>query len=192
MQRLEAFFESSPQPARRKVFVIHGLGGMVKTRVCVEFARKHKADFSAILWLEGSSKDALRQSLSNAALRLPSGPSRATLHPPQATIDLQELIDSLLRWLSLQGNTRWLLILDNSDRDWQATPKDRQAYHFEDFPTAADHGAVLVTTRLARLQRPNASTHLHSVSNDLGRDILEMRAAKPLAGRYIYICRVHG
>jgi hypothetical protein len=55
---------------RRKVFVVYGLGGMGKTQLCVEYVRRHKNNFSAIFWLDGSSKDALRQSLADAAARV--------------------------------------------------------------------------------------------------------------------------
>jgi adenylylsulfate kinase-like enzyme len=38
---------------RRKVFVLYGLGGIGKTQLAVEFARKHQSTFSAIFWLDG-------------------------------------------------------------------------------------------------------------------------------------------
>jgi hypothetical protein len=97
---------------------------------------------------------------------------------------MQELIDGLLQWLSLRDNTGWLLVFDNVDREWQSTQNDPQAYNFKDFLPAPDHGSVLITTRLARLQIPKASLHLHSVDKHLGREMLEHRAGKPLPGMY--------
>ena len=183
-KRIEAFFQSTPQPIRRKIFVVHGHGGMGKTQLCVEFARRQRDMFSAVLWLDGSSKDGLRQSLANTALRLPT-PTAVSPLSLRANPDVQELIDSVLQWLALPDNTRWLLILDNVDRDWQTVPKDEQAYDFQDFLPSVDHGNVLVTTRLSRLQRPKASLHVHNVDSHLSREILETRAGKKFSGAYI-------
>lgn len=72
MQRLEDYLHpkttdpTTPSPPRRKVFVICGLGGMGKTQLAIEFARKHHSRYSAVFWLDGSSKDRLKQSLSTS------------------------------------------------------------------------------------------------------------------------------
>ncbi|KAK4953368.1 hypothetical protein LTR10_009078 [Elasticomyces elasticus] len=175
MKQLETFFQPTSQQAGRRVFVVHGLGGMGKTQLCVEFARKHKDDFSAILWLDGSSKDAVRQSLANAYLRLPT--TSMTL-----STDIQASIDYLLQWLSSTDNTGWLLVFDNVDRDWQSVQKDPQAFDYLAFSPSSDHGSILVTTRLSRLQRPMASLHVRNVDDRCAREMLEMRADKQLPG----------
>ena len=57
MAQLEKFFGSDVDAdrKRRKVFVVHGLGGMGKTQLCIEYIRRHKEDFTAVFWLDGSS-----------------------------------------------------------------------------------------------------------------------------------------
>ncbi|TKA64223.1 hypothetical protein B0A55_11578, partial [Friedmanniomyces simplex] len=87
-------------------------------------------------------------------------------------------IDMILHWLSMKKNTKWLLVFDNVDRDWQSGQGDAQAYNYRDFLPSADQGNVLITTRLARLQRPKASLHLHQADKELGREILESCAGK--------------
>jgi hypothetical protein len=86
----------------------------------------------------------------------------------------------------LEANTSWLLVLDNIDREWQGASgrADPQAYDFKDYLPPADHGNVLVTTRLSRLQRPKASLRLGEVDNDVGREMLESRAGSELPGMY--------
>jgi hypothetical protein len=65
---------SSPTARRRrKVVVVHGLGGISKTQLAVEFAQKHHHQFSAVFWLDGSSKGSLEQSFVGIAERLPRG-----------------------------------------------------------------------------------------------------------------------
>ncbi|KAK3613020.1 hypothetical protein LTR56_028114 [Elasticomyces elasticus] len=62
-EQLETFFQPKSESVRQKVFVVHGLGGIGKTQLCGEYVRRHKDYFTAIFWLDRSSKDALRQSL---------------------------------------------------------------------------------------------------------------------------------
>jgi hypothetical protein len=62
---------------------------------------------------------------------------------------------------------------------------DTQAYDFEDYLPPADHGNVLITTQLFRLQQPKASLRLGAVDNDIGREILESRVGKELSGMCI-------
>jgi hypothetical protein len=189
MSQLEKFFGSdvNTDRKRRKAFVVHGLGGMGKTQLCVEHVRWHKEDFTAVFWLDGSSKDALRQSLADAAARLPKeGPSSAGRPLPDAH-DVDGSIEALHQWLSLDANTSWLLVLDNVDREWQGASgrTDPQAYDFKDYLPLADHGNVLITTRLARLQRAKASLQLGEVDSDTGREMLKSRVGRELPGMYV-------
>lgn len=192
MMQLDMFFHGDAKRGRQKVFVVYGLGGTGKTQLCVEYVRRHKADFTAIFWIDGSSMDALRQSLAYAAERLPR--SAATLaaavgQPAQSGHDVDERIDAFQEWLSLEANTGWLLVIDNVDREWQVVQKeaDAQAYDYKDFLPSVDHGSVLLTTRLARLQRPNASLHLREVEDDVGREMIEARAGRKLPGMYMSV-----
>ena len=92
----------------------------------------------------------------------------------------------MLQWLSLAANTGWLLVLDNIDREWQGASgvADPQAYDFKDYLPPADHGNVLITTRLGRLQRANASLRLGEVDDNVGREMLEWRAGRALPGMH--------
>ncbi|KAK3935396.1 hypothetical protein QBC46DRAFT_397584 [Diplogelasinospora grovesii] len=59
-----------PSPAtpliKSTTFVLHGLGGIGKIQLAVDFTRRHKATFSAIFWLDGRSEDLLRYSMIKA------------------------------------------------------------------------------------------------------------------------------
>jgi hypothetical protein len=184
--QLEKFFQADADAGvkRRKVFVVHGLGGMGKTQLCVEYVRRHKEDFTAVVWLDGSSKGALRQSLFNAAARVArNSPSSAGQPVPDAQ-DVEGAIEELHQWLSLEANIGWLLVLDNVDREWQGVSgrADPQAYDFKDYLPPVDYGNVLITTRLGRLQRAKASLRMDAVNNNVGREMLESRAGRTLLG----------
>lgn len=186
IRQLEEFFQPNADKQRRKVFVVNGLGGMGKTQLCVEYARRHKEDFTAVFWLDGSSKDALRQSLANAMTRLPREYSALGGHSVLDAHDVDGSTEVLLQWLSLEANTGWMLVLDNIDHEWQGASgsADPQAYDFKDYLPPADHGNVLITTRLGRLQRANASLRLGEVDDNVGREMLESRAGRALPGMY--------
>jgi hypothetical protein len=190
MAQVEKFFGGNDGDADgkwRKVFVVHGLGGMGKTQLCVEYVRRRKEDFTAVFWLDGSSKDALRQSLANAAARVvKEGPLLAGWQL-QDSHDVDGSIAAFHQWLSMKANTGWLLVFDNVDREWQGASgsADPQAYDFKDYLPPADHGKVLITTRLGRMQRANASLRLGEVDEDVGREMLESRAGSQLPGMYV-------
>ncbi len=60
-------------PNRRKTHILHGLGGIGKTQLALAYTRKHQETYSAILWLNGNSKDTLLQSLAAFVKRMPTG-----------------------------------------------------------------------------------------------------------------------
>jgi hypothetical protein len=70
MQHLADFFASPSQSPERqqRVFIVHGLGGMGKTQLCAEFVKTHADWSSAVLWLDGPSKDSLTDPTSGVQL----------------------------------------------------------------------------------------------------------------------------
>lgn len=73
MQALEQLLldASVERRGRRRVVVVHGLGGIGKTQLAVEFARTHQRQFSAVFWLDGSSEASVKQSFVDIVSRLP-------------------------------------------------------------------------------------------------------------------------
>jgi hypothetical protein len=71
--------------------------------------------------------------------------------------------------------------------EWQGVSgcDDPQAYDYKDFFPPADHGNVLITTRLSRLQRGKASLRMGAVDNDIGREMLKSRIGRELPVMYI-------
>lgn len=161
---------------RRQVYVVHGLGGIGKTQLVIEFARRQHKCYSAVLWLDGSSKDSLTQSFTNVARSLPKDELAADMVQElrSAMVDTGAMREGVSQWLSLPSNQHWLLIFDNVDRDHNI--KDNpQAYNVKDFFPSADHGSIIITSRLSNLQHTR-SLKLGIVDDNQAMAILENSA----------------
>ncbi|KAM5349990.1 hypothetical protein ACJ41O_006495 [Fusarium nematophilum] len=156
----------------RKVFVLHGLGGVGKTQLAIDFARRHQATFSSVFWLDGRSEDRLRGSIAGCINRIPKGqiPSigrdQSEAHGKD---DLDAAVARVMGWLARRDNGDWLLIFDNVDQDHEQGGVTG-AYDLRRY-LPGDHGAVLVTTRLSRLSQLGESKQLAKVDLSLSRTI---------------------
>ena len=86
---------------------LHGLGGIGKTRVALEYAWSREAVYSALLFVSASDGAAL-----NAGLAALTAFESLDLPEKEARDDATK-ITAVLRWLEL--NPTWLMILDNVD-----------------------------------------------------------------------------
>lgn len=169
---------------RRKVFVLHGLGGIGKTQLSVEYAREHHRSYSAVFWIDGSTKEILKRSIADLAIRLPqhqvSGKSR---NYSQENSDIDEVVKEVLRWLSQPSNDQCLLIFDNVDREFSASSGDPEAFDVKDYFPKADQGSILITSRLASLWRLGNNMKLKPIDKLQGETILENSLGKPVEGK---------
>lgn len=168
---------------QRKVVVVHGLGGIGKTQLAVKFARKHHHRFSAVFWLDGSSEASLKQSFVNIAQRLPRSELTAdgAAQLSDAAVEPDVAVRECQRWLSMPSNSHWLLLIDNVDRD-HCDREDAQAYKVQAYFPHADHGSVLITSRLASL-RLGQEVKVGTVAAEQARAILENNAGRVVEGK---------
>ena len=172
----------------RKVLILHGLGGIGKTQLAVAFARKYQKTYSSIFWLNGGSKDQVRQSLAEIARRLPEGQISefSRTFTKSSSEDLDIIINEVQNWFSQPANNRWLLIFDNVDRDHSpelpSKVRDLHAFDVEDYFPGGDHGSILVTSRLRRLRQYGDSLELTKMNEHQGKAVLETRTGRSLEG----------
>ena len=185
MRSIEESLLPSNGQDRRRIHVIYGLGGIGKTQLAIAYARKYQERYSAILWLNGNSRDTLVQSLAAFAKDIGIDGTRESIISPGQ--ELWAKVNAVLRWLARDGNHRWLLVFDNVDQDYQAETEDQQAYDIESFFPASDHGAILITTRLPRLGEHGSATKVTGVDQEQGRQIVRknVRACLPTSGNRV-------
>jgi hypothetical protein len=137
LARLHETLERSPAGRATAIVgkAVHGLGGVGKTRLAVEYAWKHSEEYSALLFVAAGSPADLRRNL--AALC-----ERNLLDLPEQEAAEEEIREAAaLRWL--RERSGWLLILDNVDTEEGAVAVDGLI-------PLLHGGHVLLTGRLAR------------------------------------------
>jgi tetratricopeptide (TPR) repeat protein len=159
---------------RRQICVLHGLGGLGKTQLAIEYARAHRQKYSSVFWLDGATEESLVQSIVRNAKRIP-GMDADVQRTKFAESKDQAL--QILRWFSLEGNNRWLLIYDNVDKtSFRAGKNDSEslaAYDITDYLPDGDAGSVVITTRLSRLTVLGESLQLRKLNAEESLVMLE-------------------
>ncbi|HEY0734282.1 MAG TPA: FxSxx-COOH system tetratricopeptide repeat protein [Herpetosiphonaceae bacterium] len=108
---------------------IHGLGGVGKTQLAVEYAYRHTADYDVVWWIRSEQTATLAADYAALAQKLNLAEKDAT---EQALV-----VEAVRRWLD--HNSRWLLIFDNVTE-----PKDLDPYR-----PHGSGGQILITSRYA-------------------------------------------
>ena len=110
----------------RKINVLHGLGGIGKTQIAIAYTKKHQEVYSAMIWVNGDSKDKLLQSLAAfATYARIDGIQQLKVDLTTHGQETAEKAGAILQWLALERNRQWLVVFDNVDRDYYA-----EVYHF--------------------------------------------------------------
>ncbi len=174
MSAIERLLRPGEANTQRRIVVLHGLGGTGKTQLSLAYARKHQDDHTAIVWLNGQTQDSLKQSIAGVARSLPANqlPDSARNNLQQGSKELEEAIDEVLEWFGQPGNTQWLLIYDNVDRDASDEVQDQEAYDIRKYFPNSDHGSIIVTTRRLQLRHLGDDLKVTTMTTDEGMDLL--------------------
>jgi hypothetical protein len=173
MSEVEKTLIPKGQNQRQRIFVLHGLGGIGKTQLAVEFIRQHHPEFSSVFWLDGNNEDSLKQNLAVCGNWIPAGQISETSRSSSKAGDssVEAVVGEVMGWLARPDNTNWLLVFDNVDREYPSHPRDPLSYDVMKYFSGADHGAILITTRLPRLGQLGNDRRLAKVGKSLARAI---------------------
>jgi tetratricopeptide (TPR) repeat protein len=128
---LHAQLDREPAIALTQSSALHGLGGVGKTQIALEYAYRHVLDYSAIFWIRAETAEYIISSFLYIAetLQLTGRNDK----------DQQRVVAAVQQWLNVHSG--WLLIWDNVE-DPDLLPR---------FLPAVRCGATLLTTRNAAL-----------------------------------------
>ena len=156
----------------RKIHILYGLGGIGKTQLAIEYARRHCKNYNAIVWVNGNSRDTVLESLARFARRVgSSGVPYSSADTAQQAPDIMAEATSVLSWLALEKNRRWLIIFDNVDQD-KILEGNAETYDVASFIPPADHGSILITTRHLSLVERGTSTRVTSFRRHQALELL--------------------
>jgi Tfp pilus assembly protein PilF len=126
---------------------VHGLGGVGKTLLAVEFAYQYAADYAAVLWLSAQEPTVLAAAFADLARELGL--------PEADEPDQGVRTAAVLRWLESPQSGRWLLVFDNAERRQDVEPyvPRRHAGHVLITSRAPDWAPLARTVRVRPLPR---------------------------------------
>lgn len=137
-------------------YAIHGLGGIGKTHLAVEYAYRHALEYVAVFWMLAESAETIIASFLAIA---------ELLHlPERQQADQQRVVAAVQHWLSTHG--KWLLIWDNLEQ---------VALLRRYFPVARS-GVLLITTRALALGELAQCVEVLPMTQEDGSMLLLRRA----------------
>jgi len=147
----------------RKTVVLHGLGGMGKSSIALEYSFRYSHVYTAVFWVDVTSGKSLSRSARGIAEHIVADHTkqghscendasilelRDCLNPngqisSDAAAELQ-VTTAVKEWLAAKHNDAWLLVLDNYD--------DIDAVEIRLLLPTCDAGNVIITSRKSNLQ----------------------------------------
>jgi hypothetical protein len=179
----------------RSSVVLHGLGGIGKTQLAIEYIMRHKEKHTAIFWLNANDEDSLRLGFRDIAQQiLLHHPSTGLLCNVDLDGNLDRVVGAVKTWLNLRDNTRWLIVYDNYDNPRTADHSDRstvtqqsliKSLHFLQALTGLLPGSN--AHEQARKDRSTVDVRRYLPESDQGSVIITTRLSSVTQGLRIHV-----
>lgn len=142
---------------KQTLLVLSGPGGIGKSQLARDYASRHRHDYDAVFWTNGKSEQSLRVSIARIAELIPLP---HVLDPDQKVLknegDIDRAMHAVELWLTTNGNSRWLIIIDNVDNQVDEDSSlelsgGAGGFDVTEYIPAVTHGTFIITSRLSLL-----------------------------------------
>ena len=177
----------------QRIVVLHGLGGIGKTQLAIQYAYIHQKDYTSVWWVNASTTQTLSQGFMGIAQQLLTYHARkaaaglkrdgaqiaAELGLPSDVVDQNGklttsrditdiVVNAIIEWFAADDNNQWLLIIDNYD--------DLRNVNIFEFLPQSSPGSVLITSRSRDTCRVGKAIEIQEVTEDEALEILRKSA----------------
>jgi len=126
LKKLRQYFAPRDDSRPRRLFLLHGMGGVGKTQISLKFVEDNSAWFWRTFWVDASSAETTELSLQDIASDRDA-----------RTSGVEHSTKSVLQWLSVI-DYEWLIVFDNADGNPHMLSK---------YIPAGNRGNILFTSR---------------------------------------------
>ena len=194
----EALNFSDALLSTQRILVLHGLGGIGKTQLAIQYAYSHQKDYTSVWWVNATTTQTLSESFLGIAQRLLSYHAKKTmvgLKPddpriaealglPPGVVDqngnltnsrdnTEIVVNAIIAWFAAEDNNKWLLIIDNYD--------DLRNVDINNFLPPSSSGSILITSRSRGTGRIGNELEVQEVTEDEALEILRKSARRDMA-----------
>jgi hypothetical protein len=180
--KLHSFLQP-PKPKALSIVVVHGIGGIGKTQLVLEYAHKWREIYGSIFRIDGTSENTAVSGIEKSLETIIRHCEMSGLvqnpryHAIKSVLrsDEERLLNSeyritvkelFIRWLSQNENRSWLLIIDNVD--------DLENFDFRKLlPWTISWGSVVVITRRSDLNTNWNSIEISHMDKKEAIDLLQ-------------------
>ncbi|KAJ5736417.1 uncharacterized protein N7483_001542 [Penicillium malachiteum] len=186
LERIHGSLGGHKEHSQPNVVVLHGMGGIGKTELAVEYAHLHQESYSSIFWIDCSTENSVRRSflrIANRVFRHYAGEATETVTPNafaarlglkgsadqkglNSTLDKNalEVVEAMRHWFAEGLNREWLLIFDNLD--------DLEAFNIMDYIPRTAWGSILITSRRRGFLSYGTAIEISEMSPEEGLSLL--------------------
>ncbi|KAF8475539.1 P-loop containing nucleoside triphosphate hydrolase protein, partial [Kalaharituber pfeilii] len=171
--------------------VLHGMGGMGKTQLAMEYIYRHFKNYSSVFWINAASEQTTKISFTHIMQQLIKHHAKLSEKPDyphigrllgmagkldsmgmftvQQPSEEQHIVNAVKEWLTAEDNTKWLLVFDNFD--------DLESFDINDYIPTSAHGTVIITSRRRQSIQGRRVLEVMQMDNSEAEELL-FRSAK--------------